>query len=77
MRPRLRSLRAIQHSPLLDAGPTPAELAYWETQVLRQPYTAPTRPGSENELFARIEHDGHWVYIPLETHLSQKAAARA
>ena len=77
MRPRLRSLRAIQHSPLLDGGPTPAELAYWETQVLRQPYTAPTRPGSENELFARIEHDGHWVYIPLETHLSQKAAARA
>jgi len=77
MPPRLRSLRATQHSPLLDAGPTPADLAYWETRVLRQRYTAPTRPGSENELFARIEHDGQWVYFPLESHLPEKAAARA
>jgi DNA-binding NarL/FixJ family response regulator len=77
MRVRPQSFKVTQRSPLPDAGPTPAELAYWETRVLRQRYTAAARPGSENELFARIEHDGHWVYFPLESEVPEKAAARA
>ncbi len=77
MRARRQLFRNTPRSPLPDAGPTPAELAYWETRVLRQRYTTYARPGSENELFARIEHDGQWVYFPLESDLPEKAAARA
>jgi DNA-binding NarL/FixJ family response regulator len=77
VRARPQSFKGTRRSPLPDAGPTPAELAYWETRVLRQRYTAAARPGSENELFARIEHDGQWVYFPLESEVPQKAAARA
>ena len=77
MRARPQSIRASRRSPLPDAGPTPAELAYWQPRLLRQRYTTAARPGSENELFARIEHDGQWVYFPLESHLPETAATRA
>jgi DNA-binding NarL/FixJ family response regulator len=77
MSARPKPFSRVQRSPLPNAGPTPAELAYWAARVLRQRYTAHARPGSENELFARLEHDGQWIYFPLGSHLPEKAAVRA
>ncbi len=67
------------YNPLLDTKVTPNALAlvYWEKRMFRLRYTDAARPGSENELFARIEHDRQTVYFPLDTHLPEKAAARA
>jgi len=77
MRTRGAAFGRSQCDPLTDAGPTPGELAYWKTRILRLRYTAAARPGSENELFARLEHGGQSVYFPLETEVPEKGAARA
>jgi DNA-binding NarL/FixJ family response regulator len=63
--------------PLANAGAALTEAVYWETRVLRQRFTAPSRPGSEKELFARLEHDGQWVYFPLGSEVREQAAVRA
>ena len=70
-------LNDTECSRLPDAGPKPDEAAYWEPRLLHQRHTGPARPGSESELFARIEYNGQWIYFPLESHLPEKAAARA
>jgi len=77
VRARPKSTEATQLSPSPAVGPTPAVLAHWETRVLRLPYTSHARPGSENELFARINLYGQGAFFPLESHLPKKAAQRA
>ena len=78
MRARPKSPRTSRYEPPpAKTGLTPDELAFWRTRVVRQRYTAAARPGSENELFARIEHDGNWVYFPLGSQVPDRAAARA
>ena len=62
---------------LRESGPTPANPAYWETRLLRGTFTAEARPGSEKELFARYEHEGQWIYFPLESSVPAEAAVRA
>src|SRR6187455_440428 len=62
---------------LRESGPTPANPAYWETRLLRGTFTAEARPGSEKELFVRFEHEGRWIYFPLESSVPAEAAIRA
>ncbi len=62
---------------LRESGPTPANPAYWETRLFRGTFTAEARPGSEKELFVRFEHEGQWIYFPLESSVPAEAAVRA
>jgi len=62
---------------LREDGPTPANPAYWETRLVRGTFTAEARPRSEKELFVRFEHEGQWIYFPLESSVTTKAAVRA
>jgi len=62
---------------LRESGPTPANPVYWETRLLRGTFTAEARPGSEKELFVRFEHEGQWIYFPLESSVPAEAAVRA
>jgi DNA-binding NarL/FixJ family response regulator len=74
---RANALKSTNRSGRRENGPTPAKPAYWEPRLLRSTFTAEARPGSDEELFARFEREGHWVYFPLETSLPSEAAIRA
>jgi DNA-binding NarL/FixJ family response regulator len=74
---RANALNSGNRSGRRESGPTPAEPAYWEARLLRGTFTAEARPGSDEELFARFEREGHWVYFPLTTSRPSEAALRA
>src|SRR5438067_2417690 len=71
------NLEGARRSLFEQAGRSPAEPGYWEPRLLRGSFTTDARPNSQEELFARFEHDEHWTYFPLESSVPAKAAVRA
>ena len=74
---RAKAAKSASRSRRRKSAPTPTEPAYWESRLLRSTFTTEARPGSDEELFARFEREGHWVYFPLETSVPSEAARRA
>jgi len=56
---------------------SPLATGYWKSRLVTRKYTTHTRPGSEMELFARIEWKDHWAFFPLDSKNPDAAAERA
>ncbi len=56
---------------------SPLAAGYWKSRLVTRKYTTHIRPGSEMELFARIEWKDHWAFFPLGSKNPDAAAERA